>query len=487
MTSRWVTFGAATAVIAAVAVVGSVDRPAAAPGPRPQPSVVRVLQTSVVCPSVVGTPAAPASLAVASLGRLAGQAPVTLTERALARPVRRTRIAAAAAVIRSSTSSARPAYVITASGAGAGGLAADEIRLIPRGLGRSLNDARCLRPGTDWWLTGADGRVGYVDYLTLDNPGATPAQATVTAWSAKGTLRPPRLQAVSVPPFSALTVKVADEVPDAATVTLHVHANTGRLAAQVLDRRIVGVHAGGGDWIGPTRPPARAAVVVGWPGGSGTFQLLVTNPGRQDATVGLRLVTATGSFAPAGHPTVLVRAGRTATVDLSSSVSGTVAAVTLASNQPVVTAAMIQPAARPPLLSDLGWLPAAVPLTAPGGWADNRPPFGTALRVQLCAPAAAATVRLTAAGHSKVVQVPAGRTVSVAPLSGLTVAATGPLLLTPLSGGPVYASRSLYALGAHGPLLSTEPITLFPQAQTLPPVTPDPRAGLRPGQSPGSP
>ena len=51
------------------------------------------------------------------------------------------------------------ALAVTANGNGAGSLAAMQRRLRPGGPGRALLSATCLPPGTDWWFTGADGRV----------------------------------------------------------------------------------------------------------------------------------------------------------------------------------------------------------------------------------------------------------------------------------------------------------------------------------------
>jgi hypothetical protein len=76
-----------------------------------------------------------------------------------------------------------------------------------------------------------------------------------------------------------------------------------------------------------------------------------------------------------------------------------------------------------------------------------------------------------------VVQVPAGRTVRVAPLAALGAAGRGPLVLT-TTAGAIAAARTLFAAGAHGPLVtSTEPVAL-PGPLRLPPVVPDLRAAV---------
>jgi hypothetical protein len=79
------------------------------------------------------------------------------------------------------------------------------------------------------------------------------------------------------------------------------------------------------------------------------------------------------------------------------------------------------------------------------------------------------------------VSVRGGRTVAAYPqkLFRTSDAAYGPLVLTPLGGGPVYASRTLFALGAHGTLITAEQPMPLPAAVELPPVAEDPRAALR--------
>ncbi len=162
------------------------------------------------------------------------------------------------------------AVLVTAEGSGAAAVAADQQRLIPHGSNRGLFSTACLEPATDWWITGADGRIGYIDTLVLANPGTTAANVTVTAWSSGGALEPPKLQSFTVDPLSAVDLPVANYAPDAANVTLHVHANSGRVTAEVRDIRVNGIRAAGLDWIPPTRPPARSLVVPGIPAGAGT-------------------------------------------------------------------------------------------------------------------------------------------------------------------------------------------------------------------------
>jgi len=114
--------------------------------------------------------------------------------------------------------------------------------------------------------------------------------------------------------------------------------------------------------------------------------------------------------------------------------------------------------------------------------AANTAPFGQHVSLVLTAPRGQAKVAVrNASGAQATVTVGAGRTSSV-DLSALLhagAAGPGPIELTPLGSEPVYVVRTLYASGAHGPLLAAEMPTVLPPATVLPPVVPDLRAATR--------
>jgi len=204
------------------------------------------------------------------------------------------------------------------------------------------------------------------------------------------------------------------------------------------------------------------------------------NPGDRDATVSLRVLTPSKNFVPAGHQTVVVPAGHTVTVDVSGAISGEAAGVAMTSDNPVVASGFT---AQSPSTGfrELAWLPAGAPLRGPAGVANNVPPFGQQVHLILTAPDAPARVRVsTSHAQSAIVTVPSGRTVDVDLLSVLHAGAggPGPLLLTPLDPAAVYVVRTMYAVGAHGPLLAASAPLQLPQPTVLPPVVPDIRAAL---------
>jgi hypothetical protein len=482
MTATRAWFAAAVLVIAALGGAATTGRGAPRPAVASVAGELPVTHTLVVCPDASGSSSAPTTLRVAAVGGLLQpkvSGALTITRRALAGPAGHSSAVVAGTPSRLTATSSGPVTALAADGSAAATVAGDELRLVPSGLRRALLGSTCQPPATDVWLTGPDGRVGYTDSLVLANPGTTLANLTVSVWATTGALSPPKLASYSLAAEHAVTLPVADYAPDGALLTVHVHANSGRVAAAVLDQRSHGVSAAGGDWIMPTLPPRTDLVVPGFADGSVNRRLVLANPGGIDATVGLHLVTATGMFAPAGHPQVVVPAGRTLDVDLSQSFGTSPGAVVLRSDHPVTAAGLtVMPPSGRRTFPEIAWAPAQQALARPAVLPGNHPPFGTSARLLLTAPAAATVVRVSAAGKAAVVHVAAGRTVSFQPGTALGAAGFGTVVVTPLGPGPVYAARVLYAAGAHGPLVTTELPIELPGSIPLPPARPDIRAAI---------
>lgn len=478
---RWP--AAAVVLLAGLVVAAAVGRPAASSTRSLHGSSLPVTSTTLVCPNTSGTDTSPTYMTVANVsGALAGgqirRARVRTTP--LSGSKAKTTSLSSRATNRMKVTTTVAPTLIQADGTGAAAVVADQSRLISGGVLRSLFTAPCLAPQTDTWITGADGRVGYTDTLVLANPGTTVANLTVTVWSAKGRLEPPKLQSYTVNPRSAQLLAVSRYAPDGALLTLHIHANSGRVATAVLDRRVSGIEPTGLDWIPPTQPPATEVVVPGYLGGPGPRHLILGNPGDRDATVTLRLSTKSGNFAPAGHQTVVVRAGHTADVDLTSTLAGSPGAALVHSDQPLTAAGLssagvLNERDHP----DIQWQPAGVPVTRAAALAANEPPFDRNEPIYVTAPEAGAKLRVaTTTGQSQVVSIRGGRTLAWDPEGALGVAAHGPLIFSPVSGGPVYVSRTLFAYGLHGPLVSAEQPTVLPAAISLPAAVPDERVAV---------
>jgi hypothetical protein len=287
---------------------------------------------------------------------------------------------------------------------------------------------------------------------------------------------------VRVPAQSRVSIGIFAVAPDIPTVALHVHANSGAVTAAVIDRRTSGLDSDGGDLVPPTLPPSRHLVINGFPAGPGTRGLVVTNPGASDATVSVKVATPNGEFTPSSVQQFVVGAGRTSTVDVTKALSNHAGAVILSSDQPVIGAGevIIIPGGRR-LRPDLEWLAATKPITTPTAVAVGREPDGGRCYLVLSAPERAGAVRVTTpSGRSTTISVPAGHAMT-ADITSIVKATTGPwsFVVSAVGTAPVYAVRELEFDGAHGTLITAEPVTPLPQPIPLPAVRQDPRLAVR--------
>jgi hypothetical protein len=476
---------AAIALGAAVAA-GQLTGSTATTPPTPRAVTSPVTDTTLVCPDISGaargsntvTTAVVADVAKALDPPSASTGTVTTTFlRGAASHSVPVRLAPGFQV--SSGATTTGALAVRATGSVAATVVADQVTLSAAGRFRALNSARCTSPSADWWFAGADGRVGYTDELLLANPSDTGANVTVSVWSTKGELTPPRLASLPIPARSSLVVSIPSVAPDAATLALHVHATSGAVTAALHDTRVSGVNPAGSDWMPATLPPARTAVVPGFPVSPGTRSLVLADPGGADATVGIRIIGTSGSFAPSGINQVVVHAGQTQTVDLTKALGGASGAVMVTSDQPVVAQGLAITTATGGF-PDLQWQAATPPLTGPAAFADGREPDGGPTELVLSAPAGAASVRITTLhGGSQTVAVAAGHSLTIGLTTVGRTAATSGATVTPIGSAPVYVSRELYFAGAHGPLTTSEPVLALPTPLPLPGVTEDQRAALR--------
>jgi hypothetical protein len=477
---------AAVALAAAVAAAQLTGSTASAP-PVARGVTAPVTDTTLVCPELIG---AAASGNTATTGVVADVAksltPPSVSTGSVTTTVLKGPSSHATAVAPSpgttlvSGATTDGALAVHASGSVAASVVADQVTLIRTGRFRALTSSRCSAPSADWWFAGADGRVGYSDQLVMANPSDTGAAVSVSVWSTKGQLNPPRLAALPIPARSSIIVNIPSVAPDAATLALHVHATSGAVTAGLLDERISGVNPAGSDWLPATRSPARAQVVPGFPAGPGTRSLVLADPGSLDATVGVKIVSTSGSFAPSGIPQIVVHAGQTQTVDLTKAFGGATGAVELSSDQPVVAQGLAVTTSSGGL-SDLAWQAATPALTGPGAFADGREPDNGPTTLLLTAPAGAATVRITTLhGTTTTVTVPAGHSTSTVLATVGRVAATSGAVVTPVGPAPVYVTRLMTFAGAHGALSTSEPVLALPTPVDLPAVTEDLRTAVRP-------
>jgi hypothetical protein len=443
-----------------------------------------VTSSELVCPNVNGVPASTTSrAAVADIS--GAMTPPTQSKGAVAATLlagsksKTTVLHTPPAVALGSVAKLSHTYQISASGSVAATLAADTVTETTSGRYRGLLGMRCQAPATDWWFSGADGRIGFTDMLLIANPSPAPATVAVSTWGAKGPVNN-QLDALRIPARSTTRVSVASIAPDVASVGVRVHATSGSVVATIVDHRSKGINSLGGDVIPSVAAPFTSGVIPGFPAGRGPRYLIMTAPYDRDATVSLRLVTKSGSFAPSGINQVVVRAGHSKVVSLARPLAQSPGAVELQSDQPVIASGLsvtLESGGRP----DIMWLGVSPPIQGSAAIADGKQPDGGHTILYLSAPLGAAQVRVTApSGTTMTVSIPAGKTVA-AEISKTVHEPSGPqpFVVTPVGAAPVYGIRALYLAGAHGALITGEPLIGLPKPIPLPPVREDPRVATR--------
>ena len=492
----WVTL----AVVVALAAGGIATAVRAEP-PAPEPAVTAsVVDTTLACPGLRSrTGYTDSTVAAATPPRAAGAGPAAPAADSAA--VVRTltpEVTASKTLITLTKTGQRGSYTgrngerdsVVGRGTGdlAPGFSVTQTERTVDGSGRGLASTQCLPTGSDFWFVGAASGVGQRATLVLTNPENATASVDVDFYGRRGPLEAPAARGVQVDPRSNTELRLDRVVPGEPVLAVHVKVTSGRLSAALVETDVDGLQPRGTDWIPSTLPPAREAIVAGFPlvgtGRVGTATLDVTVPGAADAVVTLELLTPDRTFTPAGQGVLDVRAGTVATFDLTKDLRGQPAAVRLTSTEPVVAGARVL-LRRPGAYGDTLFLAAATPLSTAAVVPDNRTTTDLATRLLLTAPEGDATVVVSAFDGTQTTD----RTLTIAggTTRGLSVADPGRgtgfgLVVAPAAGSPpVVGVRFLDEEGSRGPLVSALPLRPARITALVRPAVPQLDAGM-PGQ-----
>jgi hypothetical protein len=340
-----------------------------------------------------------------------------------------------------------PALLGTAEGKFAPGWTVQETTEVAAGTGRGLQGVNCTEPDTDFWFPGASTAADRTDYVHLTNPDDSAAVVDIELYGKDGALQSTVGEGITVQPHSSeprLLSTLTDEKQE--NLTVHVNVRSGRVGAavQALDDRL------GGDWLAASTDPAPSLVLPGIPKDATAVRLVAFTPGDSDADLKVRLASPSGSITPAGNETLHVKAGMTTAVDLGDVTRGEAGSLILTpTDQSVPVVAALRVVRGKGDNQETAFIPATAPVGKRATSADNSSK-GTTL--SLAAPGHAAKVKVTASAGSdggtpvsKTFTIKAGTTQDVeAPVpSGLK--GTYALTVEQISGGQVYAARTLAA------------------------------------------
>ncbi|WP_435969767.1 DUF5719 family protein [Streptomyces sp. Qhu_M48] len=343
---------------------------------------------------------------------------------------------------------AAPALTGTATGTLAPGWTVQQTTVVPAGGARGLLGLGCGAPDTDFWFPAASTAKERQDYVHLTNPDDTTAVADIELYGPEGALKSQFTEGIPIPARSTVPVLLSTLTGEAAqeSVTVHVTTRSGRIGAAIgsADEKL------GTDWIAPAADPASSAVLPGVPADATSVRLVAFVPGDDDADLKIQLATATGTIVPAGAGSLHVKSGMTASLDLKDLTRGEAGSLVLTPSDPKKPApvvAALRVVRGTGEKTEVAFVPATPAISARATVADNR---AKATTLSLTAPGAAAQVKITASAGSgggtpvsRTVTVKAGTTAALTDLVPQGLRGSYALTVEPVSGGKVYAARTL--------------------------------------------
>ncbi|WP_053741563.1 DUF5719 family protein [Streptomyces sp. NRRL WC-3618] len=340
-----------------------------------------------------------------------------------------------------------PALVGTAEGKFAPGWTVQETTEVAAGIGRGLLGVNCAVPDTDFWFPGASTAAGRTDYVHLTNPDDSAAVVDIELYGKDGSLKSEVGEGIAVPPHGSEPILLSTLTGGPqADLTVHVNVRSGRVGAavQALDAK------SGGDWLTASTEPAGSLVLPGIPKDATAVRLIAFTPSDSDADLKVRLASPTGLITPAGNETLHIKAGMTAAVDLGDLTRGEAGSLVLTPTDTAVPfVAALEVVRGKGAKQETAFIPATAPVTARATVAGNTA-RGTIL--SLTAPDGAAQVKVTASAGSeggtaatKTYTIKSGTTQDVELPVPAGLKGTYALTVERVSGGAVYASRTLLA------------------------------------------
>jgi hypothetical protein len=320
----------------------SVTRPDAPRIVTTSPSSAPLTSAEVICPGALGAATSgEATLALGSATTSGTSGSLTLTPTPVLSSGGAAKAAAPASVEVTSPrvltrAAGSDAVVVAGTGAVAPGL-----------LGSVTTAGKttawdCTEPLGDEWFTGVGAGPTQSSVIELVNPNRGPAVADIEVLSDEGALSVPALRGVAVAAARSVRLDLGELVPRTGVMALHVSVVRGQVGVAVRDR---GERLTGGtsteEWLAPQITPSTTNLLLGLQPGSGRHSLTIANPGEDQLTASVKLLTADSSFAPDGLKPVSVAPRSVATVVLDDALradaAGDAVGLEVDATAPVVT------------------------------------------------------------------------------------------------------------------------------------------------------
>lgn len=334
-----------------------------------------------------------------------------------------------------SAPSATAATEVSASGAMAEGLDADQASAA------GLAEVRCADPGSDLWFVGTGQAAGASSVrLYLINTDSLAATVNVTITTDAGEVNTDAYSGITVPPHQTITESLTAAVTGSQVIALNVVSVAGRVGAAVFE----GLPSSG-LWLPGTAAPSTHVIIPGLAAASSAARLFIAVPGQTNASIRVTALSPQGPFQPFGSTPVSGSASAASEFSLSSLGAGA-DAIELTSSVPIVASVQVPG-------TGLGAVASAVaPVSQQSVVAGNPARGGYSTSVLLTAPGGSARVAVStipATSQATDVTVRSDRTLSVPVAVPSGAGGSFAVVVTPLAGsGPVYAARVVTSGGA---------------------------------------
>jgi hypothetical protein len=225
---------------------------------------------------------------------------------------------------------------VSAEGALAAGLSATSAASFDGGSRRGLEAASCNPPGSHWWFVGTASTPERSSVLNLANPTTGVAVADLSFYGPKGPLESAAEQGLAIAPGESASLRLAELVPGAESVSVEVTARQGQVAASLHETTSDLLDPAGAEAVAPAAEPRRLVAMTGVPGGPGERTLAVVNPGASTAVVRVEVLGSRGAFTPSALEDVTVPAGSTVETEVPRGVvDAEPAGIRLTADRPV--------------------------------------------------------------------------------------------------------------------------------------------------------
>jgi len=202
--------------------------------------------------------------------------------------------------------------VISAVGNASAGLVAG------RSSRRPLAATECRPPAGEEWFTGLGAGPVHNSTIELTNPNKGSGVVDITVLDKNGVVDIADLRGVAVPGGSSRTIDLQKLMSRTGSLAIHTSVVRGQVAVAVRDRsgQLV-ASSGSEEWLAPQGAPRTSNLLLGYPKHATSQSLVIANPGDNQVTASLKLVTPDAVISPQGAPDVQIPPHTVATVALN--------------------------------------------------------------------------------------------------------------------------------------------------------------------------